>query len=248
MSYGNKFYKSIIQSELGKNISNNRLNNILTKSNKNMNTIKLIMNNFDNNKDNNYTNKEVITLLFGKDKSINDIFNYCSSECNIIALNIIENSIPLLGKDCISNLYSIYSSICIGDHVESKYIDKFIDKDIISYFMCVRPYLFIKNTTTVNKRYSYKYNSYISRSLIQIHNQRLLSISDIYYLQFLCDIYKYSTIHSTDTSELCLHINQVISNEEFNINILEKQIKVFNYYYNKSMNRNQLHKILKYIK
>ena len=249
LTHNTKFYKSIISSE--NKLSTTKLNKIIKASNNNLHTMKINVS-LKSDKDSNFTIDEVINILFTKGLTIPDIYRYVSSEYNIISLNILENVSRIIKKNYISTLYSIYDTICIGDYVESKYLDKDIDIDIILFFLCICPYIYSKENININN-YKYKYNSYIGRSIIQINNQSILSTSTIDYIQLLTILYKLYISPQGDYSinNYAINnfdINKIISQDNFDIKILEKQIKLFNYYYNKTMNKKQLNKILKSIK
>ena len=135
---------------------------------------------------------------------------------------------------------------------ELPHIRQDIDIDIILFFLCICPYIYSKENININN-YKYKYNSYIGRSIIQINNQSILSTSTIDYIQLLTILYKFYISPQGDYSinNYAINnsdINKIISQDNFDIKILEKQIKLFNYYYNKTMNKKQLNKILKSIK
>jgi len=244
LSHNSSFCKSIISSNLDNELSNTKLSNIIERSNNNLHTMKVNLNNLNSNKDINYTIDEVINILFTKKKSISDTYRYVSSEYNIISLNLLENIPKIIKKDYISSLYSVYNTICMGDYTESKYLDKNIDTDIILYFLCIKPYFHIKDNIILTNNYRYKYNSYIGRSIIQINNQSILSYSDIGYIDLLETLYRYDTSLSIDKSKITDSI-KIISQTNFDMKVLERQIKLFNYYYNKTMTKKQLNKILK---
>jgi gluconate kinase len=237
LHYNTTFYKKLIQNE---NIhKKTNLKQVIINS-KNINTIKLNLQGFHNNSDTKYTIDDVLNILFNTYKNIDDVFTICSSEYSIISLNILENSSYILYNNYISTLYTIYESICIQDYIESKYISYCIDIDILIFFGCVLPHTYLKDNIKLSKLYKFKYNSYIGRSLIQIHNQYLLSKSTINYIQLLYDLYKYYIDPTIDSS----NVYKMITLDMFDMKILEKQMKVFNYYYNKIMTKKQLQKIL----
>lgn len=225
--------------------------NINLKHNKgNLHTQKLKSQGFQDNTDKNYNINELLHHMFTYDKPISDIFRLCSSENNVLSLNILENSPYRISSNYLETIYKIYESICIGDYCESKYLDKCIDVETITLFSCVIPHIFVKHNKHKHKyKYKYKYNSYIGRSLIQINNQNILCNSPfpwksdkviIDYIQLVYELYTYISNPHIDTT----NIQKKITLDRFNIKVLEKQLKVFNYYYNKMMTRKQLTKIL----
>tara|TARA_B100002019_G_C21022986_1_gene475811 strand:- start:184 stop:513 length:330 start_codon:yes stop_codon:yes gene_type:complete len=88
-----------------------------------------------------------------------------------------------------------------------------------------------------------KYNTYISRSIIQIHNQTILKGETVIYLSILKDIYNYISNYNTDVS--IDKINTKLRSQMIDLKTLEKQIKVFNYYYNKEFTKKQFSKVCK---
>ena len=138
-------------------------------------------------------------------------------------------------------IYRVYESICIGDYAECKCLDKCLDPYIVILYMCVCPIIYLYGNIRIRKQYKFTYNSYIGKSLIQIHNQNLTCSSPIDYLYILSLIYK-STVSTTIQG-----IDQLIQEIDFDPKILEKQIKVFNYYYNKQLTRKHVSKLLKTI-
>ena len=244
LSHNSNFYKSIISSNLEGDLSNTKLNNIIDISNNNLNTMKVNLNGLVSDKDTTYTIKEIINILFTKKNTINEVFRYFSSEYNVISLNLLENISFVIKKNYLPTLYSVYESMCMGDYTESKYLDKNLDMDIAIFFFCVKPYLHSIGNVIINTNYKYKYNAYIGRSIIQINNQSMLSYSDIGYMDLLKTLYRCDTSLGIDKSDIIDSI-KIISQTDFDTKVLERQIKLFNYYYNKNMTRKQVNKILK---
>ena len=149
--------------------------------------------------------------------------------------------VPSLIKNINSTtLYHIYKSVIYDDYLEYKYIQNNIPVDINIFYACVIPLVYIKRSIT--NKVNVKYNRYISRSIIQIHNQNILQDNTVLYLNILKHIHKC-------ISDICADRRIIIKNylDKIEIKTLEKQMKVFNFYYNKNMNKNQLTKILKSI-
>ena len=141
INYKYKLYESIFKQELNDGMNEYTLQNIIRESNYNINTTKINLSNIcihNNSKiDKKYDINEILTIIFNSHKSITDIFRLCSSDYNIISLNLLENAPFIVNKQYINTIYEIYQSICIGDYVECKYIDKCIDIDILLLFGCV---------------------------------------------------------------------------------------------------------------
>jgi ABC-type oligopeptide transport system ATPase subunit len=236
------YYTSILKEGITKPINNSHLTSYIHKSSKNLHSLKLnVTGLYTNSTDNNYTITDIIKLLHTQNISCSDIFRLCTSEYITLSLNILENAPHIIRTNLIDTLYQIYNSICIGDSIEVKYIDKSIDNDILILFCCYVPYKYMTSNPVSITNYTFKYNSYISKSLIQIHNQTLLSVSSVDYIKLVDLFYQYNL---KDTSK---EIQEMISFVEFNTKTLEKQMKVYNYYYNKQLTKKYINKILKTI-
>jgi len=230
-----KFYKTILKKD---NIPVNKLEECIKQSDKNLNTLK-VQGYHSDVIDKKYTLNEVIQLLFTTNIGYVDLFRLCSSEYNALSLNILENAPFIIKSYDIDILTRVYASICMGDFIESKYIDKDIDLDTILLFSCIIPRNNICSAISMNRRYNFKYNSYISKSLIQIHNQTLMSSID--YMNIL------QLIHDPQTNNVINEIKQKISFFEFDRHTLDKQIKVYNYYFNKNLTKKVVNKLLESI-
>ena len=234
-----QLYKSIIKRELkGKQGMNTTQMTKFINTTDNLHTLKINLYGFKNTRDKLYTINDVLPIIFNTTRSINELCNICSSEYNTISLNILENIPYILKKKYVDTMYHVYDSLCVGDYIESKYLDKCLEPDIILLYLCICPIIYLYRNISIRKQYKFIYNSYIGRSLIQIHNQNLTCSSPIDYLYILSLIYKSTTIQGID---------QLIQDIDFDPKILEKQIKVFNYYYNKQLTRKHISKVLKII-
>lgn len=206
---------------------------LFIKQTKNLNTIMCSADNFDEiKKDNEEPVDITLNNILIKEYSITDIIRLCSSDYTIISLNSLEN-IPYLIKLLNYNiLYDSYKSVIYDDYIEYKYIQNNIDADVRIFYSCVYPLLRIK--PYINNVVKLKYNKYISRSIIQIHNQTILRDETELYLGIIKNMYKSLTDGNIN-----------IKLDDVNLKTLEKQMKVFNYYYNKNMNKKQFTKIIK---
>ena len=237
------YYKDILNKNiLNKNITDSDLHSILYKT-KNLNTLLSTVQNFTNSSiDKVDTTDNIINDCLLHTYSYNDIIRKCSANYSTISLNLVEN-IPIICPTVSkSQLYNIYKSLCIDDYIEYKYILCNPELDIRVFFSCLYPFIHIKQSPIIIK--PIKYNTYISRSIIQIHNQSILKDKTVIYLRVLLYIYQNITDYN-DTS--ILHISRYIKEHLINLKILEKQIKVFNYYYNKQMTKKHFTKIMKQI-
>ncbi len=241
INYNYTYYKHVFKRK-SQSITN--LNKLL-KQTKNLNTLLSLGNNFKQ-LNNDITNPLDITLkdIIQTNYSVNDLLRICSSEYSVLSLNIIEN-IPYMMSDFNTHtLFNTYKQICIDDYIEYKFISYNLDLYLRVFYCCALPLYYLKQKPL--KLSQVKYNTYISRSIIQIHNQSILKGQSVIYLQLLHDIYNY--ISNYKTSVTLDTLSKTIRNEVIDFKTLEKQIKVFNYYYNKELTKKMVTKTLKQIK
>jgi len=200
-------------------------------------------------KDKRYDPTVILEEVFSRDISISDSMRIFSSDHTVVSLNLLENAPSLIYKEDLTDvLHSVYMSLCKGDSTETRYINQY---DRVSNYLilmnCVIPYKYIIQRR--KPKISYKYNSYISKSLIQIHNQnvlasinRLLFIDDVMCYLFIINLYRLAPSQTLYHWISCIHkVNRI------DTKALEKQLKVFTYYYDKELTKNKLTKILKSI-
>jgi len=193
-----------------------------------------------------YSTNDIHKINFTKELSIKEAVRIFTSENQMTSLNILENVTSMIyKKDLINILSKIYESICISDNLESTYYTNHENAiQHITFNSCVIPYKILVNKKKNNS--TLRYNSYISKSLIQIHNQTL--VSSLPTLLFTDDIIFYLYLlnyYSTKGGITIYHWLSIIHKiNKIDIKILEKQLKVFNYYYNTNVTRNKLNKLL----
>ena len=226
-------YKNILQKN---HISIDKL-----KTTKNLNTL-LSSEKFESVKNDISSNLEDTLLdIINNDQPVNEIIRKASNEYSILSLNLVENIPHCLQKIKRDMLYSTYKAICIDDYIEYKYLQCNLDMDTRVFFSIVLPLHYVRiEKPTIS---TIKYNTYISRSMIQIHNQGIIKDKSGIYLSILKTIYEYiSSIKGTNTLPM---IRDKIKKHSLDRKTLEKQIKVFNYYYNKTVTKKQVVNILK---
>jgi hypothetical protein len=234
IKYNQQHYQNILSDRF----DNDKICSFI-KLTKNLNTIISTAGNFNEIKNDIVTPIDItLNTILTKKYKITDIIRLCSSDYTIISLNMLEN-IPVLIKNITATvLYGIYNSVIYDDYIEYKYIQYNIDIDVRIYYSCVVPLLKIKHyIDSIDNIVKLKYNRYISRSIIQIHNQTILRDATVLYLGIIKDMYKSLTDN-----------NVIVNVDNIDLKTLEKQMKVYNYYYNKNMNKKQFTKIIKNIK
>jgi len=235
LSFSMKFYKTILKKE---HIPETQLKQWIQQSDKNLHTLKLQVPH-KNPIDKQYSTSEVIQLLFTHKITTTDLLRLCSSEYTSLSLNILENAPSIINPHDIGILTKVCASICTSDSMESKYIDKDIEIDTFILLSCVIPRNYLYPCVSYTKNYKFIYNSYISKSLVQIHNQSLLSSID--YMTILDMVYKHQS------KDMTHEIKEKISFSEFDSRVLTKQIKVYNYYLKTDLTRRQVDKTLEAI-
>jgi hypothetical protein len=194
--------------------------------------------------DKRYTVDTTITNIMNTDTYCEDILRDCSYEYSIISLNILENIPTIVNHISARRIHHMYKSACIGDYIEYKYIHTNIDLDLRVFYACVLPIHQLKHAPEQGSfTNTLKYNTYISRSIIQIHNQSILQNNTVIYLRLLSYIYEMISSYKSDITPHMLQ--EYIHTHAINLKTLEKQMKVFNYYYHKQMNKKQFTKITK---
>ena len=228
IKYNQQHYRNI----LCKKFNNDKITSFI-KQTKNLNTIISTAGNFTELKKDMVNPLDItVNNILTKECTIIDIIRLCSSEFTIISLNTLEN-IPYLMKFIRTNIiYDSYKSVIYDDYIEYKYIQNKIDIDIRIFFSCVSLLLRVK--PYIDNVVKLRYNKYISRSIIQIHNQTILKDETDLYLNLIKKMY-------TSLTDDNISINL----DNIDLKTLEKQMKVFNYYYNKNMNKKQFTKIIK---
>lgn len=187
-------------------------------------------------KDISYTLNDTIELLLNNKISLEYKLRISLSEYLTLSLNIIENSIYI--TESIDILYNIYKNVCIGDYIESKMIEKNYDTENIIVYYCLLPSYYLSNNK-LSKLEKFNYNSYLSKSLIQIHMQTY--ISSFPTIKFIDLLYNHQF---TDNSK---EILLLLKNPLYNLETIYKHLKIYNYFYNKGLKKNKVKKLLNLI-
>ena len=225
-----------------KSFSNNIIKELVQKSNNNLHNIKVNIS-FYKNKFNNINQfdtyddelSEHIKNMFRKN-TILELYNNAYTDYNIIGLNILENlpdwirpletKIKNITLDEIYHLYSIselYSNN-IHEHNNWDYIEHIITCNIVSPIILLR-----LNKIEITK---VDYNKYISKSIIYIHNCKLLNQNNLdtnilYFLYNMLNTYYNFNIPILKKKELEDKIIQYINYYNIPINISDKFLKFF---------------------
>ena len=229
-------YRNICKSH-NHELSSYKIKSIL-KKNDNIHSLLSKLGTNESSKDTSYTTESLHKTLLYDDHTLHDLLRLCASEYSVLSLNIIENIPKLMKYLDIQTIYTIYRSICFDDFLEYKYMNYNVDINVRLFFSCAFPLKQLKKRPLLNK--PFKYNSYISRSMIQIHNQNILKGDGNDYLYILNLIWNTKL---NDKHELVYKLKPLVN--DINKLTMDKQIKVYNYYYNKTLTKKYVNKILK---
>ena len=226
----------------GKNIESNMLSELVYKSNCNLHNIivniDFYKDNFENIKEYDTYNNELsehIRNIYNK-KTISELYDNSYSDYNIIGLNILENFPSWLNKlskekkiKVIDKIYELFSiselfSNIIHENNNWNYIDNIITCNI------VYPITILKSNNIVID--GLIYNKYISKSIIYIHNCKLLNQSKIdvnilYFLYNMIEKYNKTKNDNLKNDNLKNDIVNYINHYKIPINISEKFLKFF---------------------
>lgn len=210
--------------------------------------IHIINNNLDNlTKTNNsydiYYNDilKIVNDIFTHKLSFDQMFRAISLDYRTISLNLLDNSRKIVGTHELHKLCELYKYICISDNIDNKYISQYSSLKEINYFYsCIYPIYMKIKTDNIKLTYT----NYISTGILQIHNKNSIYISEsmnkisiIYYLYLL---EQYSITNDEQ-------INQQLKHYSFDTKLLEKQLKLYNYFYNKTINKKKLLSMIKQV-
>lgn len=243
LNYSNIHYNNIVYNLL-KDVPKNIINELIRKSNKNLNYIKnnrlyiknsyIKLNEIDLN---NYNNDMCSLTNKLKNKyTISELFTIYSSDYNIISLNMIDNII--YNNKNLNIISKIYNSIVLFDIYEQYKIKHFIyNYDLSVLFSIVIPYHYIhKYNIKLNK--IIKYNSYISKSLIYTNNIYKDTYNSCYqyiYYYILLELF----INNYDKNIMLKFLIKYKCDKK----IFNFMIKLYNLIFSNKLNKNDIKKI-----
>ena len=232
----------------------NIINEIIKKSNKNLNSVKvneiyikdlsyLKLNSVDNN-----SNQDICFLtesLIYKD-SIKNLYIKYSSDYSIIGLNILENIHTSYSCKNIGALCNIYKSMCIFDlHEQFKSRNCIFHN--INYsllYSIIIPYYYI-HTTNLKLNKNIVYNSYISKSLIYTHHNILEEYSNNQYIYYNILLKLIYSIHNNKNKQ---KIIEIYNKYKCNYKVFNYYTKLANLIYTKNISKNMLLEFNKLVK
>ena len=221
------------------------INEIIKKSNKNLNTVK-VNNDYMDKRDNininvidNNFNQDIcfLTESLNEKLSISEIYIKYSSDYNIIGLNILENINNLYNEKNINTISKIYESICIFDlHEQFKSRNCiFTNINYSILYSIIIPYYHLHYNNLKLK--DINYNSYISKSLIYTHHNVLPEYSNFQYKYYDILLKLIYTIHNNSSKQLII---KIFNKYKCNHKVFNYYTKIANLIYKKRISKNML--------
>lgn len=230
-SYSLNEYSKIINKRV--NLTDYKLKKYIQECKYNLNTIFINLSTLKNDADSKKELKKLTIDLFQNDYSVNDLIRFTSSEYVTIGYNILELcSQTLQEADMINSLLLIYESQIQSDIKEFFYNQRKNDEyyDSIIFSNIVKPQRVIRKNS-LNSKIKYSYNSYLSKSLIYIHNRKMyvnhnLKNKDIHDLDFLIQMIK--EFLEKPNLQLLEWIQDILYKNSLDKKFIEKRIKILN--------------------
>jgi len=169
-SYSLKHYSQIFSNKI--NLSDYKLKKYIESCKYNLNTILINLSTLKNDADSKKELKNLTIDLFHNDYTIEELLRMTSSEYTTIGFNMIEGCVQTLHEESIiDSLLVMYQSQIESDIKEVFYKNnEFYDSIIFSNI--VIPHRILRANSQKDINYKYSYNTYLSKSLIYIHNQK----------------------------------------------------------------------------
>ena len=188
LKYTNNELIKIIKNNVQTSLSNKELIQFIKDCHYNLNTILLHLNILKNNTDHK-EKTELVTQELMNNKNYTDYFSI--HEYNTVGLNFLTELEKYVKRDKINILPTIYENILKGGMVESTMMNDSIYYDLLVLYNVICPHRTLTKIRN-SKKYTYKYNNYLSKSMICIHQNNIYYdlkdiVNDTILLKFLKD-------------------------------------------------------------
>lgn len=188
LKYTNNELIKIIKKNVQTNLSNKELIQFIKECHYNLNTILLHLNVLKNNTDHK-EKTEIVTQDLMNNKNYTDYFSI--HEYNTVGLNFLTELEKYVKRDKMNILPKIYENILKGGMVESTMLNDSIYYDLLILYNVICPHRTLSKIRN-SKKYTYKYNNYLSKSMICIHQNNIYYdlkdiVNDNILLKFLKD-------------------------------------------------------------
>tara|TARA_B100000900_G_scaffold408298_1_gene422338 strand:- start:2847 stop:3932 length:1086 start_codon:yes stop_codon:yes gene_type:complete len=177
LKYTNGELIKIIKNNVHTSLSDKNLTKFIKDCHYNLNTIFLHLNILKNNTDHK-EKTEYLTYYLMNNKDYDNYFSI--QEYNTIGLNFLTELEKYFKRERINILPTIYENILKGGIVESTMMNDCIYYDLLILYNVIFPHKIIANNRN-SKKYLYKYNNYLSKSMICIHQNNIFhDLKDIF--------------------------------------------------------------------
>ena len=244
-SYSLKHYSKILSNKI--NLSDYKLNKYIVSCKYNLNTIMMNLSTLKNDADSKKELKKVTVDLFHNDYSIDELLRMTSSEYTTIGFNMIEGCVQTLHEESIiDSLLRMYQSQIESDMKEVFYKNnEFYDSIIFSNI--VIPHRILRANSKKNINYKYSYNTYLSQSLIYIHNQKQhtnhnLINKGIHDKDFLILLVK--EFLDKPNLKLLEWIQDILYKNSFDKKFVEKRIKIISWITDETLDSKKIHNLI----
>ena len=244
-SYSLKHYSKILSNKI--NLSDYKLNKYIESCKYNLNTIMMNLSTLKNDADSKKELKKVTIDLFHNDYSIEELLRMTSSEYTTIGFNMIEGCVQTLHEErIIDSLLVMYQSQIESDMKEVFYKNnEFYDSIIFSNI--VIPHRILRANSKKDINYKYSYNTYLSKSLIYIHNQKQytnhnLTNKGIQDKDFLIQLVK--EFLDKPNLKLLEWIQDILYKNSFDKKYIEKRIKILSWITDETLDSEKIHNLI----
>ena len=244
-SYSLKHYSRILSNKI--NLSDYKLNKYIVSCKYNLNTIMMNLSTLKNDADSKKELKKVTVDLFHNDYSIDELLRMTSSEYTTIGFNMIEGCVQTLREErIIDSLLVMYQSQIESDMKEVFYKNnEFYDSIIFSNIVIPHRILRANSKKVIN--YKYSYNTYLSQSLIYIHNQKQhtnhnLINKGIHDKDFLILLVK--EFLEKPNLKLLELIQDILYKNSFDKKFVEKRIKIISWITDEKLDSKKIHNLI----
>ena len=169
LKYTNSELIKIIKKNIQTNLSNKELIQFINKCHYNLNVILLHLNILKNNTDHKEKTENVTLYLMNNEYYEN---YYSIQEYNTVGLNFLTELDKYIKRERINVLPIIYENIIRGGIIESTMMNDSIYYDLLVIYNVICPHRTMTKIRN-NKKYEYKYNNYLSKSMICIHQNNI---------------------------------------------------------------------------
>ena len=244
-SYSLKHYSKILSNKI--NLSDYKLKKYIESCKYNLNTILINLSTLKNDADSKKELKNLTIDLFHNDYTIEELLRMTSSEYTTIGFNMIEGCVQTLHEESIiDSLLVMYQSQIESDIKEVFYKNnEFYDSIIFSNI--VIPHRILRANSQKDINYKYSYNTYLSKSLIYIHNQKQytnhnLTNKGIQDKDFLIQLVK--EFLDKPNLKLLEWIQDILYKNSFDKKYIEKRIKILSWITDETLDSKKIHNLI----